>query len=589
MAQPEIPNINQYWANALYIGQKHGNALTDATFPNQAVANGFTIGTPQYQAYIDDRLIGHIYYDMSSVMWDISDYLTTQGNALASQFATYAQQADDVYINKYLVPAGYFAQGFRNFPVGFQKSWLKTANLSKKSAAIQLSTSAAYARETTPAADMLSAARAREVAYALYSWLVAEELGESPRARKAEYLELLLGHFDQWFTKRTYVPIVTFMVALASRTLIKYWEKQGGLNGGDSRIVPALENAWEEIWNTMWVASSGAFQYQSVQDDFGNTNPSVDLNLLIVPVYGFLWYVTGAKKWQERGNTIFGAGVTFFDDFGFQKSGAYINDGKQFCQQYYWTKQYIQWATSDPLTAGGTPSPEESEDSVLVQVAPSMLLPVRRETWRERFSRESWTTWKNQQEAGYPYLCQPGAETARFEEVIDLGAVIETGSRIIVSINPQLLDGAGTSDTTIWYSEDGVTYTEGVGEGNVFAQNFRYVKVRIDWSGDSKYLIRSNPIAMRVNVKEKSEAGALNALAADFGAGGTLVNFEKTFADVVTIQVNARYQSLGAGVYPVAYYSFTDTPNPTSFRVFVLRSDTGAAINGMVDYEINGI
>lgn len=591
MAQPPIPKLAQYWANAISVGVQHGNALTDATFVNQATAEGFTPGTPEHTAKVDDLRVNHIYYDMSSVMWDIRDYGIASNDMdaqLASEFQAFALQADSIYLDKYLIPANFVAQGFRIFPDGFKKSFQKTGNFTKRAAAVSLSTQAAFARDSTANAEMVSAFATRETAYALYSWLIAEELGESPRARKAEYINLLFGHFSQWFTARTYTPIVPFMVALASRTLIKLWFSQGGSPAADTRIIPTLLTAWEEIWSTLWVSSAGAFRYQSVANDDGGTQPEVDLNLLIVPVFGFLWYTTGDKKWQDRGNVIFSNGVTEFDQFGVRRSGAFIGDGKQFCQQYLWTGDYITWASSNPLTA--TPPPPTSEPSLLVQVAPSMLLPVRRETWRDRYAPRGWVTWRDQVEAGYPLLAQPGGEMARFTEVVDLGALVSSGARITLGISQNVIAGiGGITETEIEYSANGIDFVN-VGSGSdIFAINFRYIKVDVEWGGDDKYIARTNPLSLIVNAKEKREAGVASTLASDFATGGSIVPLVKSFADIETIRVSARYEDLGGGAYPVAFHNFLDVPNPTTFKIFTVNSQDGTPVDGVVDYEVLGV
>jgi hypothetical protein len=62
-----------------------------------------------------------------------------------------------------------------------------------------------------------------------------------------------------------------------------------------------------------------------------------------------------------------------------------------------------------------------------------------------------------------------------------------------------------------------------------------------------------------------------------------VVTFTRSFVDVNTIQLTPRGTSL---VTPV--YDFTDTPNPTSFKV-LLFNQAGSRVDGEVSYDVTGV
>jgi hypothetical protein len=113
--------------------------------------------------------------------------------------------------------------------------------------------------------------------------------------------------------------------------------------------------AMEYIWNCCWLSSSGAFMYTDrvASDGSGDMSPAPDLNLLIVPAFGWLYYMTGDATWQQRGDAIFSAGV--------QQGPSFIYLGKQYNQNYRWSFNYVNWRQMQltPLYAaigtGGAP------------------------------------------------------------------------------------------------------------------------------------------------------------------------------------------------------------------------------------------
>lgn len=113
-----------------------------------------------------------------------------------------------------------------------------------------------------------------------------------------------------------------FMVGILHEALILY----GRLIGSDPRILAAIRNSAEFIWQNHWRAGAEAFVYDPGQFDgtADDLKPAPDLNMLIAPSFAWLHYKTGEQKWLERCHMILSGGV----------AGAWLDGAKQFNQQY---------------------------------------------------------------------------------------------------------------------------------------------------------------------------------------------------------------------------------------------------------------
>jgi hypothetical protein len=133
------------------------------------------------------------------------------------------------------------------------------------------------------------------------------------------------------------------MVALSARSLIAYWDVTQ-----DTRIIPALKNAADILWAEYWLPQNKAFKYTNIDTrnlppsvygyNTGGTEPAPDLNLIIVPLFGFLYHVTGDITYIQRGDEIFTGGVV----------GAYLSSAKQFNQNYFWSFDYLKYRSLRP-------------------------------------------------------------------------------------------------------------------------------------------------------------------------------------------------------------------------------------------------
>ena len=135
---------------------------------------------------------------------------------------------------------------------------------------------------------------------------------------------------DQCFVTKTADYIRPFMAALTSEALIMWHKKTS-----DPRVLPIIRTAMDWIWDNMWLPNDECFKYTDRQTSTGGMEPAPDLNLLVAPVYAWLYWQTQDPKYQVRGDAIFAGGV--------RKGPQYLALGKQFNQNYRWSFEYIYW------------------------------------------------------------------------------------------------------------------------------------------------------------------------------------------------------------------------------------------------------
>jgi hypothetical protein len=209
------------------------------------------------------------------------------------------------------------------------------------------------------------------------------------------------------------------------------------------------------------------------------------------------------------------------------------------------------------------------------------LLPVNTtETFEQHFLTRSWATPQAQVDAGFPIFIQPTLTSGSYEETVDAGALL-AASKVTVTINGATVAGSVTVVTRISLSANGTTWTDYDNTTSVFGTSFRYVKYRITVTGaNTTALYRLTGINLRIDSKLINDAGTATCNAAD--SGGTTVNFNIPFVDVVSIEVTPK------GTTPIIpVYDFTDVPNPTSFKI-LLFSTSGTRVSGDVSWSVKG-
>jgi hypothetical protein len=255
------------------------------------------------------------YYDGTRVYFQIADYTKDpKWNACAN--------ALDVLYQQYCMRAGGIP-AWHIFPQGLAMGFLRNGTAADKTALLDLLTNNLPNFQNV--ALVIGWLSSREISYALETHLAAESIGNPRHPNFQNCVEVLLGHFDQWFVSKTAGYVQPFMVALGCEALIGYWDSTK-----DPRVPPLIQLAADSLWSKSWDAASNSFFYY---EDGKPPVPSPDLNLLIVPIYGWVFQHTGQQAYRIKGDSIFNEGV----------SGAYLTGGKQFSQNYRWSGKYVEW------------------------------------------------------------------------------------------------------------------------------------------------------------------------------------------------------------------------------------------------------
>ncbi len=161
------------------------------------------------------------------------------------------------------------------------------------------------------------------------------------------------------------IALAPFMVGLTAEALISDYEwsiTQGKV--ADTRIPAALKAIADHLMvaevrsgpnagASMWVenfdnSGYGTFRYQDT--GVSGTNPAPVLNLLIAPMYAWLYKHYGETVYLEMGDKIFIGGVRLAE-------GSLDWAGKQYNQNYRWSFDYVRWRNEGPdldlIFAGG--------------------------------------------------------------------------------------------------------------------------------------------------------------------------------------------------------------------------------------------
>lgn len=306
-----IPYLDQWRSQMISYGDTHCKKLRDRSL-------NF------------DAKLAATYYDAEWVFYQIGDY--TKDN----KWYQCAQDAEAVYRSQYVVPNNGTVPGYWNFSHGLHRDFLSTGDASSKSALIMLAENASYAPDTTPLSWTADASMSREVAYALMSYLNAESIGEPARQRRDLLLNQAFGHLDQWFGSQSAEYVRPFMFSLTAQALITYHDQVGT---NQARILDELKRGADWIWSRTWLPQADAFKYTDRNVESGGTEPAPDLNLLVAPVFAWLWHQTGDPIYRERADLIFAGGV----------KNAWLVNGKQFNQNYRWSFDFIKWRSMPPI------------------------------------------------------------------------------------------------------------------------------------------------------------------------------------------------------------------------------------------------
>jgi hypothetical protein len=211
-----------------------------------------------------------------------------------------------------------------------------------------------------------------------------------------------------------------------------------------------------------------------------------------------------------------------------------------------------------------------------------LLLPVDlTETWQSHFTARSWATPQQQIDAGYPIYLQPTPSSASYQYEYDYGATL-SGTMATVSWVETAISGSATLTCQIDYrASTSDPWTSGPsGARQVMLTNARYVRVTLSISSaPAGTLIRVDALTLKLSSKLRTDSGSGTVTDAN---NGVWVSFGIPFVDADTPVVQP------VGTTPlIPVVDFTDTPNPTGFRVY-LYTLAGAKTTGSFSWTARG-
>lgn len=287
-----------------------------------------------------DAFTGVWFYDGARAYLQIFDYTRD------AAFLDFARRINTAYRDNIVVTKD--TRKYTIFPHGLREFYLRYGDAQSKEAIKAMQVGPGYGYRAHWGAPWNAS---REMAFGLSVHIVAESIGLPRRQETSlgfepgetvfdEHLAIVLGHFEQWFVSETAKYIYPFMVGLSAEALIDYYEVSK-----DPEVPPLLKLAADKMYpnpNT-WHEATESMMIVEEKNGVVTRGPAPDLNLMIAPLYGWVFQQTGDVKYRDIGDRIFSSGVT----------RGYLDGGKQFTQGYRWSFKYLDWRKSN--TQGATP------------------------------------------------------------------------------------------------------------------------------------------------------------------------------------------------------------------------------------------
>lgn len=316
-AQSELP---AYERNMTSFGQRHCDYLKTA--PSN---------------YSDPHLAA-TYYDAERVYFNIRDYTRI------TAWADCAAAAERIYRDTYVLPSNGGIPGYWNFTRGLYEDFIRKSDTNSRKAISLLTLNCAFCADTASNnAYLKSVDGSRENAYILEAYINEARITGTLNPRAATLVDNAIGHVRSWFLVHDAPYVRPFMAALTAEALIEWNDYRP-----DARVLAAIQLIGNGIYPSMWLPTSQAFKYTDRETSSGGEEPAPDLNLLIVPLYGYLYKETKDENWKRVGDEVFNGGVR----------GAYLTQPKIFNQNYRWSASYLKWRNSvTPTPAPPTVTP----------------------------------------------------------------------------------------------------------------------------------------------------------------------------------------------------------------------------------------
>lgn len=330
---------------------------------------GYQITQMQAAGLASDTALLASYYDGQACAFWLADYTsdTTTYHAHADVFNTaYAVNYGRVY--------GWSIPGYWAFGRGLAERYTRLSDAAALTDLQNLCANAAYhASGSLPVSNVDRHELSREWSYVVMNLLDLKRVASISAGQQSRldacYADLLtIG--DDWYTNETASYVRPFMVGLWARALIQFYEEEATA-GEKTTIQAAITAAANYIWTHCWNEAGGAFLYTdrvgtnppdawaAAEDGF----PQPDLNLLIAPMFAWLWSRTATSSWYTKAGQILDGGATVYDGMWWQ-SGAYLGtrsadnpNGKHIDQQLTWGVKF--WTYYGATATGATPAAGE--------------------------------------------------------------------------------------------------------------------------------------------------------------------------------------------------------------------------------------
>lgn len=296
-------------------------------------------------AKINEALIW--YYDGIFIFHQIAEY--TKDN----KWLEVSAKCRRFYRDSYAINCKkYSVDGWRNFTRGLYYDWTVLNEDTSKNTAIEIAKQSKFSqlvhaskvRQWDKNVDV-----SREVAYCINAWHVARDLGASEFAGRDPYLDTAYSHLDIWKDYLTKYPNASypgeqsakyqpFMFALTAEALIRVYERKDTSADDKAKILEKIYDLAKLTYDKLYNDQNHGFM--------ANTgNPKSfwgSIDLLTVPLYGWLWHVSGEQYFLDAGDRIWKNWV----DFGWSEIAGW--GGKQFSQNYHWSFDYVRWRSTVP-------------------------------------------------------------------------------------------------------------------------------------------------------------------------------------------------------------------------------------------------
>lgn len=335
---PSTLNVEGWEQNMLVNGRKWGQ------FQNPNSGTGWAT-----------RFV-NAYYDMLGTLYRIKAYTGS------SEWDQYIEFAKHSYRNEFYRPDNYHSNGYYRFPHGLLADFQAGGDTTIEDIRMVRDNMAFSLLVEFEQSEYLGQSQhmSREMAYALAAHVCAERAGETrDEARVSAFVGWMANHLHEWYSNTFSTPgqsfFQPFMFALTAKSLIEFYEWEIE-NGRDPNAYWPTVN-WTEmldgiasvaLWmfneaavregpsagQRMWAGDQHGFRYADREYEEGAGVVYPGLNLLIAPVYAWLYKETTNLDYANIGDLLFNEGVTY---------GSPDWSGKAFNQNYFWSFDYLAW------------------------------------------------------------------------------------------------------------------------------------------------------------------------------------------------------------------------------------------------------